>query len=50
MAAFGFMFGVVVGEQSLTSVLGGLVFLMLGGGMFVGLFNMARNWERESGH
>ncbi|HEU4612980.1 MAG TPA: hypothetical protein VFS15_12910 [Kofleriaceae bacterium] len=50
MAALGFMFGVIVGEPSATSVLGGLVFLMLGGGMFAGIFNMSRSWERNSGH
>lgn len=50
IAALGFMFGVVTGEQSLASVLGGLVFLVMGAGMFVGLFNMSRNWERDGGH
>jgi hypothetical protein len=45
MAAIGFMLGVVNGELSAASVLGGLAFLMLGAGMLVGMFRMSRDWE-----
>lgn len=45
MAAVGFMLGVVGGELSVASVFGGLAFLMLGGGMLVGMFRMSREWE-----
>jgi F0F1-type ATP synthase assembly protein I len=44
------MFGVVTGEFSVSSVLGGLVFLLLGGGMFAGIFNMSRSWEENREH
>lgn len=50
MAAVGFMFGVVQGELTAASVLGGLTFILLGGGMFVGIFKMARGWEAETDH
>lgn len=50
LAAVGFMFGVIVGQPSATGVLCGLVFLILGGGMFAGIFNMSRGWERNSEH
>jgi hypothetical protein len=46
MAAVGFMFG-ASGELSVGTVLGGLTFLMLAGGIFVGAFNMSRDWDRE---
>jgi hypothetical protein len=48
MAALGFMLGVVGAELSIASVLGGLTFLLLGAGMFVGMLNMARGWEGEA--
>ena len=50
VAACGFMIGVVGGELSAASVFCGLAFLLLGGGMIVGMFNMARTWENEPPH
>ncbi len=47
MAAVGFMFGVVGGDPSPGAVLAGLVFLMLGAGMFVGAYKMSRGWDAE---
>jgi hypothetical protein len=47
MAAIGFMFGVTAGDLSVGTVLGGLTFLMLGGGIFVGAYNMSRDWDKE---
>lgn len=46
-AALGFMLGTVGGELSLVSVLGGMTFLLLGAGMFVGAFNLSRGWDEE---
>jgi hypothetical protein len=45
MAALGFMFGVVGGEWSGASFLGGATFLLLGAGLFVGAFKLAQGWD-----
>ena len=50
VAACGFMIGVVGGQLSAASVFCGLAFLLLGGGIIAGMFNMARTWENESPH
>ena len=50
MAAAGFMIGVVYCELSVASVICGLTFILLGGGMFVGMFKMCRGWEDEANH
>ena len=47
MVALGMMLGVVQGDSSSGSILAGLAFVLLGGGMFVGVFNMARTWDAE---
>ena len=47
MAATGFMFGAVRGDLSAGSVLAGATFLLLGAGIFVGVFSMSRVWEDE---
>ncbi len=49
MAAVGFMLGIVGGDPSPGALLGGFVFLMLGGGIFVGAYNMSRGWDGEQG-
>jgi hypothetical protein len=48
MASIGFMAGVAHGELSLASLLAAVTFAVLGGGMFVGAFRMARGWEDEA--
>lgn len=48
IAAVGFMFGVVGGEHSLASVVGGLTFVALGAFMLGGVFKMAGAWDAES--
>jgi hypothetical protein len=45
VAACGFMLGVAGGELTAASVFCFLAFVMLGGGIVVGMFNMARGWE-----
>ena len=50
IASLGFMLGVVQGELSGESLLCGVAFLLLGGGMFVGMFRMSREWEDEQPH
>lgn len=50
MAAVGFMFGVVQSESTFSSVMCGITFVLLGGGMFFGMFRMARGWEEEKLH
>ena len=47
MAAVGFMLGTVGGDFSLGSLLGGTTFFLLGAGMFVGTFNLSRQWDDE---
>ena len=47
IAAVGFMFGVVRGDFSAGSVLGGLAFIMLGAFMFFSAFRMSRVWDDE---
>ncbi len=50
MAAVGFMLGAIQGQLSFATVFGGLTFLLLGAGMFVGVFRMVRHWEDEAPH
>ncbi|HEX5058579.1 MAG TPA: hypothetical protein VFV99_04420 [Kofleriaceae bacterium] len=50
MAAAGFMLGVVNGQFSAASLLGGVTFVVLGFGMFFGIFRMSRDWENEQEH
>ena len=50
VAACGFMLGVVGGQLSIASVFCGLAFVLLGGGIIVGMFKMARTWEDEQPH
>jgi hypothetical protein len=47
MAAVGFMFGATQGDLSVGTVLGGVTFLLLAGGIFVGAFNLSRGWDEE---
>jgi hypothetical protein len=47
MAAVGFMFGATKGDLSVGTVLGGVTFLLLGCGIFVGAFNLSRGWDAE---
>ena len=47
MAAVGFMFGASRGDLSMGSILGGVAFLLLGAGLFVGAFNMSRVWDAD---
>jgi hypothetical protein len=47
IASVGFMVKVVLTDLSVGSAIAGLAFLLLAGGVFVGLFNMVRRWEDE---
>jgi hypothetical protein len=47
IASLGFMFGLVQNDRSVGSAIGGLVFLLLASGVFLGLFTMVRRWEAD---
>jgi hypothetical protein len=48
-AAVGFMYGVIQSELSLGTAFAGIAFLLMASGVFVGLANMMRGWERDAG-
>jgi hypothetical protein len=47
MASLGFMFGVVRGDMSAASVLGGIVFFLLAGFLLFSALNMSRIWDED---
>lgn len=47
MAFCGMLVGVIGTDLTPGTVLAGLAFLILGGGMFFGAFNLARQWDNE---
>lgn len=50
IASVGFMFGVVGGEMSGASIIGGIAFFLLAAFMLFGTFNLSRVWDEEESH